>query len=157
MWRCVIILHTCDINVVLNAMVKVNQAAILLASPGQPCHQPIKQQHLPIPKYLHQGKQMEKFKSKTRINPSSLPGSSPVAPCWRASKASRESVSKLSKGEGRANIHTAVLLSVSRRLLLAWYCTPQWSLRCALVLVLNLGASVCHGCSPLVLLLVNEG
>lgn len=37
-----ILLHTCDINVVLNAMVKVNQAAILLASPGQPRHQPNK-------------------------------------------------------------------------------------------------------------------
>lgn len=36
--------------------------------------------------------------------------------------------SKLSKGEGRP-ISTAVLLSVSRRPLLAWYCTPQWSLR----------------------------
>lgn len=35
-----ILLHTCAINVVLNAMVKVNQAAILLASPGQPRHQP---------------------------------------------------------------------------------------------------------------------
>lgn len=39
---CRILLHTCDINVVLNAMVKVNQAAILVASPGQPRHQPSK-------------------------------------------------------------------------------------------------------------------
>lgn len=33
---------TCVISVVLNATVKVNQAAILLASPGQPRHQPKK-------------------------------------------------------------------------------------------------------------------
>lgn len=46
---CYIHLHTCVINVVLNAMVKVNQAAILLVSPGQPRHQPTKQQNLFIP------------------------------------------------------------------------------------------------------------
>lgn len=46
-----ILFHTCDINVVLNAMVKVNQAAILLVSPGQPRHQPLTQQNLLIPKY----------------------------------------------------------------------------------------------------------
>lgn len=39
----IILPHTCVINVVLNAMVKVNHAAILLASPGQPRHQPIQQ------------------------------------------------------------------------------------------------------------------
>lgn len=55
---CIIILHTWDINVVLNAMVKVNQAAILLASPGQPRHQPSKA--FLLPKYMHQGKQMKK-------------------------------------------------------------------------------------------------
>lgn len=43
-----ILLHTCDINVVLNATVKVNQAAILAASPGQPRHQTGK--NLPPPK-----------------------------------------------------------------------------------------------------------
>lgn len=37
--RGLVLLHTCGINVVLNAMVKVNQAAILAASPGQPRHQ----------------------------------------------------------------------------------------------------------------------
>lgn len=89
---CITILHTCDINVVLNAMVKVNQAAILLASPGQPRHQPSKA--FLLQSICNQGTTNEKKKIfKTRINPSSLPGSSPVAPRWRASEASRESVS----------------------------------------------------------------
>lgn len=105
---CVTILHTCDINVVLNAMVKVNQAAILLASPGQPRHQPSKAFLLQsiCNQGTTNGKKQKIF--KTRINPSSLPGSSPVAPRWRAPEASRESVSNFQVIQrcGKINIHS---------------------------------------------------
>lgn len=126
--RCTIPPHTWVINVVLNAMVKVNQAAILLTSPGQPRHQISKAFLLQsintkVNKWWWRGKNT--YKSFF------TPESSPVAPCWRASKASKEKtfpISKLSKGEEKP-ISTAALLSLSRRPFLVWYCTPQWSLR----------------------------
>lgn len=97
-WRRVILLHTCVINVVLNAMVKVNQAAILLLLQGSRVTSQYKQQNLFPPlqsiytKVNKWEKKQQKSLLKTGINPSSLPGSPPpVAP--RASK----SVSKLSK------------------------------------------------------------
>lgn len=89
-------------------------------------------QSLPTPKYKHQAKQMVEEKNLQNTYKSFFtPESSPVAPCWRASKASREKafpISKLSKGEEKP-ISTAAFLSLSRRPFLAWYCTPQWSLR----------------------------
>jgi len=71
-----IYIYTCDINVVLNAMVKVNQAAILVASPGQPRHQPIKQQNLFFLFLFTANKKNKKNLNIIGINPSS--GSSPV-------------------------------------------------------------------------------
>lgn len=143
-------------------MVKVNQAAILLASPGQPRHQPVHpaiQKNLPIPKCLQQGKRGKS--SKTYVNPSSLPGSFSLAPCWRASKASSGSVYNLQviqkvredQYPSRASflsagvpLHDSVLhnghVAVCARLKACFGA--------------ELGASVRHGCSPLVLLLVNE-
>lgn len=109
-------------------------------------------------------KKKEKKSLKTRINPSSLPGSSPVAPCWRASKASRESVSNppsYPKGEGRA-ISTAwscFFLSAGVPSSHGTVLHNGHSAVCARLRACfgaELGASVRHGRSSLVLLLVNE-
>lgn len=102
--RC-LLLHTCDINVVLNAMVKVNQAAILAASPRQPRHQTGKTSRLQ--NKLTKEKKIKKINSnnkKTRINPFFTPGElSSSSLCGVRQKACVKAVaiSKLSKGEGR--------------------------------------------------------
>lgn len=125
--RCLILLHTCDINVVLNAMVKVNQAAILAASPGQPRHQTGKTSLL----------QNKLTKEKNNNNKNTykslfpLRGSSQVAPCVacvkkRASK--RFQFPSYPKVMEDQYPHTR-FLSLSRRPFRAWYCTPQWSPR----------------------------
>lgn len=145
-------------------MVKVNQAAILLASPGQPRHQPIKQQNLPIPKYLHRGKkQMGAQKIlKTRINPSSLPGSSPVGPCCCASKKQKQNT-RVQRKRFQAPSYPKVredqypqpcfFLSAGVPSLHGTVLHNGHSAMCARLRACfgaELGASVRHGCSSLV-------
>lgn len=135
--RCLVLLHTCDINVVLNAMVKVNQAAILAASPGQPRHQTGKTSLLQNNSNNSTRKIKKKIKikinnNKIRINPFfPLRWSSQVAP-WvacvkkRASKRFQfPSYPKVSEDQ----YPQTGFLSLSRRPFRAWYCTPQWSPR----------------------------
>lgn len=89
---------------------------------------------------------MEKIKnSKTRINPSSLQGSSPVAPCWRASKASTEKkVSNLQVIQrwGKTSIHSRASFcqrtSPPCTVLYSTMVTPRYVRGSELVLVLNL-------------------
>lgn len=87
---------------------------------------------------------MEKKISKTHINPSSLQGSSPVAPCWCASKASRESVSNLQVIQrwGKTNIHSRASLCQQASppciVLYSTMVTPRCVRGSELVLVLNL-------------------
>ncbi len=140
-------------------MVKVNQAAILLASPGQPRHQPIEQQNLPTPKYLHRGKQMEKTKtSKTRINPSSLQGSFPVAPFFGVRQKRFQSPSYPKVREAQypqpCVFLSADVPSLHGAVLHNGHSAVRARLRACFGA--ELGASVRHGRSPLVLLLVNE-
>lgn len=102
-------------------------------------------QSLPTPKYIHQGKQMEKKKNLQNTYKSFFtPGSSPVAPCWRASKASRESVSNFQVIQrwGKTNIHSRASFSQQASLpcmvLYSTVVTPRCVRGSELVLVLNL-------------------
>lgn len=146
--RCIILLHTCDINVVLNAMVKVNQAAILVASPGQPRHQPSKTFLLQsMNTRVNNWKIKNRNENKTTykslfFTPREFSSCSSLA-CVKSVKAFP--ISKLSKGEGRP-ISTAVLLfcflsqqtSIPRLVLYSTMVSPLCARSSELVLVLNL-------------------
>lgn len=156
---CITILHTCDINVVLNAMVKVNQAAILLASPGQPRHQPSKA--FLLQSICNQGTTNEKKNLQNTYKSFFTPGEfsrSASLACVRSVQRKRfqfPSYPKVREDQYPQPFCLSAGVPSSQRTVLH----NGRSAVCARLRGLFwcwIGASVRLGCSPLDLLLVNE-